>query len=110
MNVTDSVRTYVKGFVKSRDGTTIGYRQIGNGTAVIMLHGGMKTSKDFMKLATALSGAFTVYVVDRRGRGLSGPHGDGFSVDKEVEDVQELVAKTGASYIFGHSSGALVAL
>jgi pimeloyl-ACP methyl ester carboxylesterase len=70
----------------------------------------MKASQDLMKLAMTLSEVFTVYVPDRRGRGLSGPHGDRFTVDKEVEDVQALVAKTGARNIFGLSAGALVAL
>jgi pimeloyl-ACP methyl ester carboxylesterase len=76
-------RHFLKETVRSADGTTIGYRQLGRGAGVILLHGGMKTSQDFMTLAAALSDAFTVYVVDRRGRGLSGPIGDGFSVDKE---------------------------
>ena len=84
--------------------------ELGEGAGVILVHGGMKTSQDFMTLAAALSDAFTVYVVDRRGRGLSGPYGDGFSVDKEVDDVQALVAKTGAHNIFGLSAGALVTL
>jgi pimeloyl-ACP methyl ester carboxylesterase len=101
---------YHKEKVQSADGTTIGYRQLGRGAGVILVHGGMKTSQDFMTLAAALSDAFTVHVVDRRGRGLSGPHGDGYSVDKEVDDVQALVAGTGARYIFGLSSGALVTL
>jgi len=101
---------YTKGSVVSKDGTTIGYRQLGEGSGVILVHGGMKTSQDFMKLAVALSSAFTVYAVDRRGRGRSGPHGDEFSVDKEVEDLQALIAKTGADRIFGLSTGALVVL
>jgi pimeloyl-ACP methyl ester carboxylesterase len=53
---------------------------------------------------------FDMYAVDRRGRGLSGPHGDGFSVDKEVDDVQALIAETGTRSIFGLSAGALVVL
>jgi pimeloyl-ACP methyl ester carboxylesterase len=101
---------YVKGAVASRDGTTIGYRRLGTGAGVILLHGGMKASQDFMRLATALSEAFAVYLPDRRGRGLSGPHGEHFTVEKEVEDVQALVASTGARHIFALSAGALVAL
>jgi pimeloyl-ACP methyl ester carboxylesterase len=100
---------YVRGSVVS-DGTTIGYRQFGHGPGAILVHGGMKSSQDFTKLATELSKSFTAYVMDRRGRGLSGPHGDHFTVDREVGDVQALVAKTGARNIFGLSSGALVVL
>ena len=106
MSTTDLERSYAKGFVVSKDGTTIGYRQFGKGTGVILVHGGMKTSQDFMKLAVALSDSFTVYAVDRRGRGLSGTHGDEFSVDKEVDDMQALIAETGARSIFGLSAGA----
>jgi pimeloyl-ACP methyl ester carboxylesterase len=110
MSIPDLESPHAKGSVLSKDGTTIGYRQFGKGAGVILVHGGMKTSRDFMQLALVLSGAFTVYVMDRRGRGLSGPHGAGFSVDKEVEDVRALVATTGARRIFGHSAGALVVL
>jgi len=92
-------------------GATIGFRQFGGrGPGVVLLHGGMKSSQDFTALATALSADFTVYAADRRGRGRSGPHGNGFSVETEVEDVQAVLAKTGARNVFGLSSGALVAL
>jgi pimeloyl-ACP methyl ester carboxylesterase len=102
--------SYSKGSVRSADGTSIGYRQLGHGTGVILVHGGMQASQDFMKLATDLSGRFTLYVPDRRGRGLSGPFGDDYSVIKECEDVAALVEKTGAQNIFGLSSGAIIAL
>jgi pimeloyl-ACP methyl ester carboxylesterase len=97
-------------FVTSQDGTTIGYRRFGSGTGIVLLHGGMKSSNDFSSLAELLSDAFTSYVPDRRGRGLSGPHGSAFGVVREVEDVQALITKTGATNLFGLSSGALVAL
>jgi pimeloyl-ACP methyl ester carboxylesterase len=103
-------RSYAKAAVASKDGTTIGYRQLVTGPGLILIHGGMKSSQDFMKLAAALRHAFTVYVMDRRGRGLSGPHGDRFSVDREVDDVQAIVDRTGARSLFGLSAGALVAL
>jgi pimeloyl-ACP methyl ester carboxylesterase len=110
MSTADLKCPHANGSVVSKDGTTIGYRQFGNGPGVILVHGGMKTSQDFMKLAVALSDTFTVYAMDRRGRGLSGPHGEGFSVDREVDDVQALIAKTGSRRIFGLSAGGLVAL
>jgi pimeloyl-ACP methyl ester carboxylesterase len=101
---------YTKDSVTSKDGTTIGYRQRGHGPGLILLHGGMKSSQDFTKLGEALSDTFTVYLPDRRGRGLSGPYGDDFSVMREVEDLQALIAKTGTRNIFALSSGALVTL
>jgi hypothetical protein len=63
-----------------------GSRSPGSGPAVLLMHGGMQASQHFMKLADALSAEFTVYVPDRRGRGLSGPHGDDYSIVREVED------------------------
>ncbi len=101
---------YRTGSVCSADGTVIGYRQLGSGPAVLLVHGGMQASQHLMRLATALSAEFTVYVPDRRGRGLSGPHGDDYGVMREVEDLQALVTATGATRIFGLSSGALVVL
>jgi pimeloyl-ACP methyl ester carboxylesterase len=101
---------YTKDSVTSTDGTTIGYRQLGEGPGLVLVHGGMKSSQDFMKLASVLADAFTVYLPDRRGRGLSGLHGADFGVLREVEDMQALIVKTGARYMFGLSTGGLVVL
>ncbi|HEV2637751.1 MAG TPA: alpha/beta hydrolase [Actinocrinis sp.] len=94
----------------SADGTRIGYRELGAGQPVILVHGGMQASQHLMKLARTLSDQYTVYLPDRRGRGLSGPHGADFSILREVEDLQALIAATGSTRVFGLSSGALVAL
>ncbi len=104
------MQTYITSSVTSKDGTTIGYRQLGHGPGVILVHGAMMASQDFMELAGLLSNEFTVYVPDRRGRGLSGPHGDHYSLAKECEDMQALINKTSAQNIFGLSSGAIIAL
>jgi pimeloyl-ACP methyl ester carboxylesterase len=101
---------YTKGFVTSKDGTTIGYRQMGSGPGLILLHGGISSSQYFMKLGAALSDEFTVYVPDRRGRGLSGPFGDDYGLQREVEDLDAILKKTDAHYIFGGSSGGLISL
>ncbi len=55
------------GAVRSRDGTTIGFRRIGEGPGVVLLHGGMTASQHFTRLGEALQDEFTVYVPDRRG-------------------------------------------
>ena len=101
---------YSKGSVTSKDNTIIGYRQMGSGSAIILLHGGGKSSQTLMQLGTALSDEFTVYIPDRRGRGLSGPFGDEYSLKREVEDVDALVKKTGAHYVFGTATGGIIAL
>jgi pimeloyl-ACP methyl ester carboxylesterase len=94
-------QVYTKDAVTSKDGTTIGYRQMGSGPGVIILHGGGLASQHFMTLGTALSDMFTVYIPDRRGRGMSGPFGEEYSHQKEDEDLDALIKKTGAHFVFG---------
>jgi pimeloyl-ACP methyl ester carboxylesterase len=103
-------QTYITGSVTSKDGTTIGYRQMGSGPGIILLHGGVNASQNLMKLGTLLSDEFTVYIPDRRGRGMSGPIGSNYSIEKEDEDLDALLKKTGAHYVFGTADGALFAL
>jgi pimeloyl-ACP methyl ester carboxylesterase len=104
------LESYTTSSVVSKDGASIGYRQMGTGPGVILLHGAMQTSQSFAKLAAALSDSFTVHVPDRRGRGLSGPFGDAYGIEREVEDLDALMKGTGARNVFGLSSGALIAL
>ena len=103
-------RGYTTDSVTSADGTSIGYRQLGRGPGVVLVHGGMQASQSFMKLATELAGAFTVYVPDRRGRGSSGAFGDRYGIERECEDLDALLTKTGAHDVFGLSSGALIVM
>jgi len=101
---------YLTSSVTSKDGTAIGYRHLGHGPGVLLLHGGMSSGHNHMELAGALSDSFTVNLPDRRGRCYSGPFGDHYSIEKEVEDVNALLTKTGAHDVFGLSSGALITL
>ena len=103
-------RLYTKSTVTSKDGTIIGYRQMGSGPGLILMHGDIGASQHFMGLANELSDLFTVYIPDRRGRGLSGPFGDNYGLQKEVEDMDALLKKTSAHFLFGASSGALIIL
>ncbi|SFJ36081.1 Pimeloyl-ACP methyl ester carboxylesterase [Paenibacillus sp. UNC496MF] len=103
-------KTFTLGTVRSGDGTPIGYRQFGRGPGLVVIHGANLSSQHFMTLAERLADAFTVYVPDRRGRGLSGPFGEPYGIRKEVEDVEALLQQTGARYVFGISSGGLIAL
>ena len=103
-------RTAVTGSITSKDGTTIGYRQLGHGPGVVLLHGIMESAQSHIQLAEGLADTFTVYLPDRRGRGLSGPQGSDYRLEKEVEDLDALLTKTGAHYVFGVSAGAIVCL
>lgn len=77
---------------------------------MVVLHGTMSSAHNHMQLAEALAHAFTVYLPDRRGRGLSGPYSDDYSVQKDVEDMDALLTKTGAHNVFGVSSGGIICL
>ena len=106
----DDTSAYTIHTVISHDGTKIGYRQLGSGPGLVLVHGSMASSQSFMTLATILSDNFTVYIMDRRGRGLSGSFGDNYCIQREIEDLDAIFKKTGANYIFGLSSGALIAI
>jgi len=96
-------------FVTSKDGTRINYQTMGTGAALIIIPGALSLAADYVPLATALADTFTVHIIERRGRGLSGAMGADYSIVKECEDVAAVQAKTGAQLLFGHSYGGLVA-
>lgn len=98
------------GVVASTDGTSIGYLRGGHGPAVVLLHGSNESARSHLQLAQALANEFTVYLPDRRGRGLSGPHRPDHSMRTEIEDLQAVVARSGAQKVFGVSVSALIAL
>jgi pimeloyl-ACP methyl ester carboxylesterase len=98
------------GSVLAKDGTRIGYLQVGQGPAAVLLHGSNESARSHTQLALALADAFTVYLPDRRGRGLSGPHRPDHGIRTEVEDLQAVLTGSGAQKVFGVSIGALIAL
>jgi pimeloyl-ACP methyl ester carboxylesterase len=98
------------GEVISTDRAIIGYRQIGSGPGLIIIHGGARASHHYLRLAEMLSDSYTVYLPDRRGRGLSGPKGENYSIKREIEDLRVLIQKTNAQMLFGHSAGGFIAL
>ena len=101
---------YTTNFVISEDGTRIGYRQLGHGPGVVMLHGAMESAQSHMKLAEGLADIFTVYLPERRGHNLDVPFVEDYSIQKEVQDLEALLAKTGAHNVFGVSAGGLICL
>src|SRR6266496_6737237 len=110
LNIPSIPMEFTTGRVTSADGTTIGYRQIGSGPGLVIIHGGARASHHYLRLAEVLSDSYTVYLPDRRGRGLSGPKGEGYSIRREVEDLRALLQKTNAHMLFGHSAGGFIAL
>ena len=99
---------YSTGSIVSKDGTTIGYRQLGQGPGLIVLHGAMESARSHMQLAEALAASFSVYLPDRRGRGLSDPYRKAHIIETDVQDMAALLAKTDTHDVMGVSSGAII--
>jgi len=96
--------------VLSKDGTTIAFDQSGRGPALILVTGAIARRTDAARLTASLSPNFTVFTYDRRGRGDSGDTLP-YAVEREVEDLDALITEAGgAAFVFGHSSGAVLAL
>lgn len=97
---------------RSKDGTTIAYDVYGSGPALIYITGA-SCFRSFMPIAQdakAFAKEFTVYNYDRRGRGDSGDTLP-WTVEREVEDIEAMIdAAGGTAYLYGHSSGAVLAL
>jgi pimeloyl-ACP methyl ester carboxylesterase len=96
--------------VTSADGTRIAVERTGDGPPVILVGGAFNDRSTVTGLAASLASRFTVLAYDRRGRGDSGD-GDGYAVEREVDDLGALIEYAGGSAaLFGHSSGAILAL
>ncbi len=98
--------------IQSRDGTTLAYDVYGSGPALIYITGAscFRTFRPIVHDAKTFATAFTVYTYDRRGRGDSG-NTLPYAVAREVEDIAAMIdAAGGTAHLFGHSSGAVLAL
>ena len=96
--------------VTSKDGTPIAYACQGSGPAVILVGGGLDDGSENVPLATELARHFTVYNYARRGRGDSGDTLP-YSVEREIEDIEALIAEAGGSaHLVGVSTGGALVL
>jgi pimeloyl-ACP methyl ester carboxylesterase len=96
--------------VASTDGTTIAVEKTGGGPPVILIGGAFNDRSTVAGLAAVLASDFTAVTYDRRGRGDSGDSAN-YAVEREVEDLAAVIAHVGGTAgVFGHSSGAALAL
>lgn len=96
--------------VTSNDGTRIGLRISGEGPPLLFVHGTTADYKSWDAISVHLQPHFTVYAMDRRGRGMSGDSPD-YTLAREAEDVAAAVASIGTSgFLCGHSFGGLCCL
>ena len=96
--------------VRRDEGVEIVVWSTGQGPALLLVHG---TTADHSRWDTVLPDLgvrFTVYTIDRRGRGQSGD-ADPYRVEAEFDDVAAVVDSIGRDVsVLGHSYGALCSL
>jgi pimeloyl-ACP methyl ester carboxylesterase len=91
----------------SPDGTPIAGEVVGEGPALVLVHGGLGDGNPAMNLLVpSLSERFMCFLLSTRGRRESGDHPD-HSRERHYEDIATFVDGVGEPVaLFGHSSGA----
>jgi pimeloyl-ACP methyl ester carboxylesterase len=96
--------------VTSKDGTAIAFWRSGSGPALLLVHGVTADHRRWASISPQLEQHFSVYAMDRRGRGESGDAPD-YDVMREAEDVAAVVKAIGEpTFVLGHSHGGLCSL
>ncbi|WP_042378183.1 alpha/beta fold hydrolase [Streptacidiphilus melanogenes] len=97
--------------ITSRDGTTLAVDVAGHGLPVVLVGGAFNDRTTVAALAAELEPHVTVVSYDRRGRGASDNRATGYRVADELDDLAAVIAHSGGrASVFGHSSGASLAL
>lgn len=94
------------------NGVTLYYEKMGEGPALILLHGNGESHHSFDAVAPVLAEHFTVYGVDSRGQGKSSHQGEPLTYEQMAEDTDLFIQSLQLSdvSIMGHSDGAITAL
>ncbi len=96
--------------VKSSDGTLIAYEKTGEGPPLVLVHGTTADHTHWEMVLPLLAEHFTVYAIDRRGRGKSGDAAD-YRAELEFEDVAAVVDMIDEPVILlGHSYGGFISM
>lgn len=87
------------------------YREYGSGSPLIILHGLMGSSDNWLPQAKLLGDHFHVYVVDQRNHGQS-PHSEDFNYRVLQEDIRAFIQRhnLNSPIILGHSMGGKAAM
>ncbi len=97
--------------VQSADGTSIALEVTGSGQPVVLIGGAFNDRSTTAGLAEMLAPYYRAVTYDRRGRGDSGDESLDYTADREVDDLEAVIAYLGGTAsLFGHSSGAVLAL
>lgn len=104
------IREIVNNKVFSADGTRIAYQKTGSGPALLLIHGSGSDHNRWAAVTPLLAPYFTVYSMDRRGRGDS-DDSTSYSIAREYEDIFAMAAMIAEPFdIVAHSFGAACAL
>jgi len=97
--------------IPSQDGTPIRCFRRGHGPAILLIHGTAADHSRWAPIVPALQRHFTVYAMDRRGRGGSGDAGS-YRMEDEFADVAAVLGKieNGPVDVVGHSYGGICAM
>jgi pimeloyl-ACP methyl ester carboxylesterase len=97
--------------ITSQDGTRIAFWRSGGGPPLLLVHGAIADHTTTWRLVLPeLEQRFTVYAMDRRGRGGSGDAPD-YDLQREAEDVAAVVDSIDEPVnLLGHSYGGLCAI
>jgi pimeloyl-ACP methyl ester carboxylesterase len=96
--------------VTSKNGTCIAGWRSGEGPPLVLVPGTAADHGRWKPVLPAFEERFTVFAVDRRGRGGS-DDSDGYAIEREFEDVAVVVDSLGESVtLLGHSYGVLCTL
>ena len=96
--------------VRSSDHTQIAYWVAGAGPPLVLIHGTAADHTRWSSVSPALEEKFSVYAVDRRGRGQSGDVHP-YTIEREFEDIAVIIDSIREPVnILGHSYGALCSL
>jgi pimeloyl-ACP methyl ester carboxylesterase len=96
--------------ISSKDGASIAFKRSGAGPALLLVHGATADHRRWSAISPKLEQHFTVYAMDRRGRGGSGDSPD-YDLQREAEDVAAVVNSIGEpANVLGHSYGGLCSL
>lgn len=94
----------------SKDGTTLGGEKSGQGPPLLLVHGATADRHRWETFTSLLDKRFTIYALDRRGRGESSDAPE-YHLLREAEDVAAAVETIGGPvFVLGHSFGALCCL
>ena len=95
-------------YFQATDGTTLHYREYGDGRPVVLLASQGLSSSMWQHLMVRLADqGFRCVALDRRGHGRSDDPGKGYDFDRFADDVSELVTRLDLRDVMlvGHSVG-----